>query len=414
MKMWLVIPIVLLTLTGCWDRDEIEEEAFVVAIGLDESESGNGLLVTYQIANPQAGIPNTGGRKEKSSIITTFNVPNFLTARDLANAYIARKINFSHAKTIVMSEALAKKKEGYKYLTAGLRDSGIRRDIKLIVSREKASEFIHNNNPMLETRPHKFFDLIAGRWKETGLVPFSNMMKFIQKFEKKEDGFLAIYASTNEYKENKEGNEDDYLPGQINRQGGANPAELIGSAVFKDGMMIGTLTGEETRLAMILRQRSETKYMGSTYRDPVNPEYRVAARLNKHLTTNVKMHTKQDPLVIDVHIPLHLEIHGIPSGVNYVTNMENQELLRKAIKTDLEEQFNSLIKKSQEDYGVNLFNWSHVARKKFLNLPEYKAFNLSEKYPEARINVNVEVIFTGFGIKLNPHNYQDAERQGEY
>lgn len=412
MKKWMFISIILLTLTGCWDRDEIEEEAFVVAIGLDESESGKGLLITYQIANPQSGIPNTGGRKEKSSVVTTFNAPNFLTARDLSNAYIARKINFSHAKTIVISEALAQKKEGYKYLTAGLRDSGIRRDIKLIVSREKASEFINNNNPMLETRPHKFYDLIAGRWKETGLVPFSNMMKFIQKFEKKEDGFLAIYASTKQYKENTEGNEDDYLPGEINRQGGANPAELIGSAVFKNGLMVGSLTGEETRMAMILRQRTETKFMRSTYLDPVNPEYRVAAKLNKHVSTKVRVHTKKDPLVIDVHIPLHFEIHGIPSGVNYVTNKENQELLRKEIKTDLEEKFYTLIKKSQEEFKVNLFNWSHVARKKFLTLPEYKAFNLSEKYTEAEVNVNVEVTFSGFGMKMDPHTYQDAQEQG--
>ncbi len=41
------------------------------------------------------------------------------------------------------------------------------------------------------------------------------------------------------------------MAGQVPKRGG-NPVQLIGSAVFKEGKMIGKLTGEETRIAILL------------------------------------------------------------------------------------------------------------------------------------------------------------------
>ena len=35
-----------------------------------------------------------------------------------------------------------------------------------------------------------------------------------------------------------------------------DPVQMIGSAVFKDGKMIGTLTGEETRITLFLRRKA--------------------------------------------------------------------------------------------------------------------------------------------------------------
>ena len=42
-------------LTGCWDRVELEEQAYVIVIGIDQGK-GNLLSVTYQIANTESNI----------------------------------------------------------------------------------------------------------------------------------------------------------------------------------------------------------------------------------------------------------------------------------------------------------------------------------------------------------------------
>lgn len=395
-----LIMLLLILLTGCYDKHEIEEQAFVVVIGLDDSEREDGVTVTYQIANPQAEIANSGGEKEEPSDIITFTAPDFLTARDLANASVSRKINFSHTKVIVIGEEFARKEKALKFLSSGVRDREIRRDIVLMVSKEKASEFINKNDPTLETRPHKFYDLMAGRWEDTGLVPLSNLQKFLQRLESGTDAFLAIYASTEKNESNEKGNEDDYLPGQINQQGG-NVTQIIGSALFKNGIMIGTLSGEETRLALNLRSKSIAKYMRVTFPDPLDNKYRVAARLLKHGKTEIEV-TTTEPLRINVNLPLDFEILSIPSGINYVTNLANQELLRKEIEEKLTGKFEKLVKRTQEEYKTNPFNWSHIARRQFLTMMEYEGYNWTDKYPDAEVTIQLDVRFSGFGKQLTP------------
>lgn len=411
-KISFILVISLFVLTGCWDKNEIEEQALVIVMGLDDSEQDEGVSVTFQIANPQVGIPNTGGEKEEATEIITFTAPDFITARDLANASVARRIDFAHTKVIVIGEEFMKKEKAHKFLTSGIRDIEIRRDIKVIVSKEKASEFINKNDPKLETRPHKFYDLMVGRWEETGLVPLSDLQRFFQRIESKNDGYLSIYATTEKSDGKKYGNEDDYLPGQIDQQGG-NTSQLIGSALLRNGVMIGTLTGEETRLALNLRPISIAKYMRVTYLDPLNPKYRISAQLIKHRSTEIKVLTEETPLKIKVRLPLDFNISAVPSGENYVTNFKNQEKLRNQIEESLEKKFNELVKKTQEEYKVNPFNWSHVARRNFLTMQDYEAYNWNEKYLNADVDIKVEVKFTGFGKQLGPPKVNDKEESND-
>ena len=47
--------------------------------------------------------------------------------------------------------------------------------------------------------------------------------------------------------------EDEYLAGQLNATGEIDDTQFIGSAVFKNGVMIDKLNGQETRIVNILR-----------------------------------------------------------------------------------------------------------------------------------------------------------------
>ncbi|WP_240376029.1 Ger(x)C family spore germination protein [Bacillus piscicola] len=407
-KIMFIIPLSIFILTGCWDKHEIEEQAFVVVIGLDDSEKEDGVSVTYQIANPQVGIPNTGGEKEVASEIITFTAPDFITARDLANATVARKVNFAHTKAMVIGEDFIRTEKAKKFLTSGIRDREIRRDIQVVVSKEKAADFIKNNNPNLETRPHKFYDLMTGRWAETGLVPLSDLQRYFQRIESKNDAYLAIYATTEKSDDDKYGNEDDYLPGQIDQKGSSR-TQLIGSALLKDGVMIGTLTGEETRSALNLRSKSIAKYMRVTYKDPFNKKYRVAALLTKPRSNKIEILTQEVTPKVNVTIPLSFKILAIPSGENYVTNLENQELLRRHVEDTLKKKYNELVKITQEEYKINPFNWSRVARKNFLTMQEYEEYDWDDKYTNADVNIKVEVKFTGFGKQLGPPKVDEKD-----
>lgn len=398
-----ILAIVFLT-TGCWDKKEIEEKAYVVDIGLDKSDKKGDIQITYHIANPQVGTSQRGkaDREPASEEITFFHAAGLSSSMDTANASITRKLSFEQTKVLIFSEELARSENFVSMMYAMVRDVEIRRGVRILITREKANEFIHNNKPKMETRPHKFYQFMIERTTETGLVPDSDLQKYFEVTESDESLFLAMYGTSKKFKEKENGYEDDYLPGQIGKKGG-NDTQFIGSAVFKDGVMIGNLTGEETRLVLALDPYNPRITFHVTYPDPKKPEYRIGGMVMYGPSPDIKMDLKGDKPKVRVTLPVIFDLQSVPSLVNYVDNPENQKLLKSKMEEDIKKKLEKLIKKTQEKFKGDPFRWSIKARKEFLTIQQYKKFNWEKTYPKLDIEVDVDVKIQQFGKQLkNP------------
>jgi spore germination protein KC len=403
MKIILMCLAVLL-FTGCWDRVEVEEMAYVMAIGIDKGK-GDHYNITYQIANPQVGTTQSAeSQNEPASEIITVVAPGVISARDTANVSVSRRITFSHTKLLIVSEELAKSEKFPNIIYSLLRDTEIRRTISILVSRENASEFLRGNSPKLETRPHKFYDFMLRRWQETGLAPTPTLSRFVARTEGRSGLFLAIYATTKVQEHGKLGNEDEYIAGEVNISGG-NPTEVIGSAVFKDGVMIDTLTGEETRISLNLRPAGRPRGILSTFPDPLNEEFKITARVVVGGKAKVKMNLNGDHPLINVTVPFNVEILAIPSLQDYVENLDNQNLLQQHIEKGLTKKITTLIEKTQKKYKGDPFLWSSYARMKFLTYDDFENYDWMSKYSKADIDINVKVTIVGFGKETRPTEF---------
>ena len=126
-------------LSGCWDREELEDKAYVIGLGLDHSKAEDKIKVTMLIANPEVGsMQGGGGSTEKPKEIISFDANDFLSAKSTANVVISRKISYDLLKIIVVSEELAKDPKFITWIYDALRDREIRLDAYLAVSKEKA------------------------------------------------------------------------------------------------------------------------------------------------------------------------------------------------------------------------------------------------------------------------------------
>lgn len=214
------------------------------------------------------------------------------------------------------------------------------------------------------------------------------------------DGFLAIYA-TNKKFDIQYVAEDEYLAGEVDFKGG-NPTQMIGSAVFRNGIMVGTLNGEETRMSLSLRPKAEAEIMLVTFPDPLNEIYKISIRFIKKERTKITYNLKKDPIQIDVTVPISLDILAIPSGIDYVTDLDKQQLLRNYLTDLIEEKLKGLVSHSQEEFKINPYNWSVPLRRHFLTIDQLDDFKWREKFPEATINVKVDLQIEGFGKSLKP------------
>ena len=123
--------------------------------------------------------------------------------------------------------------------------------------------------------------------------------------------------------------EDEYLAGQLNATGEIDPTQFIGSAVFKNGVMIGTLNGQETRIVNIFDDTTEIKeYI--MINDPFSDKQKIAVRIMKTENNKVKMNVKGDKPKIDITLPLKFEIMSNPSMTN-MKDKKNQDIIKEQI-----------------------------------------------------------------------------------
>jgi hypothetical protein len=245
------------------------------------------------------------------------------------------------------------------------------------------------------------------RSMETGLVPESTINRLLAITDGDADVFLAIYGDVNKNSErNKFKEEDHYTAGEVPKKNG-NPIQIMGSAVIKEGKMIGTLTGEETRCALLLDNTSKVEDMFVSYRDPLKKKYKIAARLKKKLNTNVKIIKRNGPIQINVKVPVEIEILSVPSFINYADNLKNQKILKKTIEKTLEEHMMEVVEKSQKEFKTDAFYWSLYARPLFFTVKEYEDWDWNHKrYPFADINIKVDAEITGFGKQMKESEMQ--------
>ncbi|GIO25971.1 Ger(x)C family spore germination protein [Ornithinibacillus bavariensis] len=396
----IIYLIPLFILSGCWDQREVEEFAYVIAMGIDKPKDDENLIkITYLIANPESGNAASGGAgNEPPREVISFKTDDFVVSRNIANTVIAKQISYDLLRILIVSEEFARDENFIRWIYDATKEMEIRRDAKLMITKEDTEKYILNNQPKLETRPHEYFQMIIERGNETGMTPTSDLTTFFRITEADADLFLGIYSTTEkEERSSNPINPDNFKAGEFQYGGETNNTQFAGSAVFKEGKMIDVLTIEETRLTFMLNPTLTAQEILTTFPDPFDEKYRIATRLTKNGTEDIKINTKKSTPSIDVNVPILVEVLTNHSMEHYAKDSQKRKTLNKSFEQALEKKLNELIRKTQEEYKADPFGWSLIARKKFLTIPEWEAFDWMKKYPEMDINITVDVELGKFG-----------------
>lgn len=397
-KLTLMI-ISLLLLTGCWDQNAIDKRAYVLGIGLDKTDQEGILEITYLISNPEAGSTQQGGgTEEPSHEIITFNASSFIHSQSIANAVIAKNVTYDILDLFVVSEELAKDENFIRWIYDATKDSDVRRDTRLVVSKEPASKYIKKNKPRLETRRHEYFELMFSEAGSIGLIPDTTIHDFFRITEAGSDLFVTPYTTTEDNENTSEKNIDsELIAGNLKVKGDTNPAQFLGSAIFKEGKMIGTLTVQETRITQLINANMRNFSFLAAFPDPFIKDYWITARYTQETVPEIKVDVTPKPPKIKVVLPLFVEVLTDHSMVNYAKNQEKRELLRDHIIKRIEEHITELVKRTKEEFKGQPFSFSIAARKHFFTMQEWDQYNWMKTYPEADVEVRVDVTFGEFG-----------------
>ena len=398
----ILLSVSLLT-CGCYGGSETDEVTYVIAIGLDVAD-GNKIKATYQIAVPHAlgsGEGGKGGGKEAVEVIT-IQAENLAEARSLLNSVASRKILLSHVRAFIFGEEYARK--GMRdFMAVAMRFREFRGTMYVaVVNNGTAEEFIKENKPKLETLPSKYFQNQVSTAANSGYFLPSTIHEFYRRLKtNKGSPFTLLFGlnpqtgkGTDAGEKVKGDKSKDYSAGNMPRTGESNPSELLGTAVFVSDKMVGTLTGQETRMISILQGEFGQGYL--VVADPLVPDKSVNVHMRLGRKPKIKCTIEQGQIKISADVLLEGEITNLPSGVNYESG-KYSHLVEQQVNQVIEQEMSRTLRKTQ-DMGSDVVGFGAYAAKQFDTYDEYAKLDFEGLYPKAEITLLIKTFIRRTGL----------------
>lgn len=180
LRVMLSLIVILPLLSGCWDRQELNQLGIMVGLGVDRD--GDLIRVSAQVVVPREVAKGQGG---KSTSVTQFQASarTLLEAIQKLTESSARAIFMAHIRVLVFGEEFARKNGIYDVIEALIREPDVRPDYYVMVARKNTASNILNVLTPLENIPaEKLFNALDNSskiWAPTTTVTSDKLMQYI-------------------------------------------------------------------------------------------------------------------------------------------------------------------------------------------------------------------------------------------
>lgn len=391
-----IIIISLLSLTGCLSAESLETLAYPVAIGIDKGENDK-ITISIQFALPSSESQSGGGSSQSSqSTITTVDCSSIDSGIALVNSYISKKINLSHCKAIIISEELAY--EGISdYIFTLVNNIEIRPDCNIIISRCKASDYLENSQPTLESVSARYYELTLNSSEYTGFTENVTLKDFYSSILSTTSQAHAILGGINsEDTHLKNSNTPPYNTDGIYKADetpikSKNIIENMGIAVFSHDRLVGELTGMESLCHLLVVGKLEN----ATISVP-NP-FDSDSVVSLYISTDKKAKNTVELINGTPYIKCNISINGNILSLNEnsdYSNENNLKILEDYAASYLEQNILSYLYKTSKEYKSDIANlgkhvignystWSDWLESDWL-------YNYEDSFFSVDVNINIQ------------------------
>lgn len=239
-----LLLLIAATLTGCWNRTELNEIGLISALGVDKNESG--WTVSYQLVNPSA-IPSSaggggggGGGSQAPVHVFSSNGMTIREAIDVSFTESPRRLYFPHADILVLGKEAAEKGIT-EIIDFYWRNTQLRENVSVLVTKGKASDMLKQLVPP-ERLPGT---AIANILRQTD--QFNSYFPSIKMYELTRDlGSEAEAAVVPEIELSGMPQAKIESMDQLNKTFTPAKVRITGLSVFQKDRRIGTLTPDES------------------------------------------------------------------------------------------------------------------------------------------------------------------------
>lgn len=378
----LPLLLALLYLTACSTAGQVENQAYVIAMGLDRSLDG-GVELSVQvpiISGSQAS--SEGGSSDMSYLPVSIHADSYDQAIQRLAWALPKEMNLTQIELIVLSEELAAE-DGCRELIERIANTErLFSAASVAVCSGRAKAFIQALSPTLGSRIAADVHAAQEHYRSIGVIPDSSLAKLNFLSNSVYSDPAVAYARRVKPKEAEEDKGSEpasqasiLTSAQPLLEATEYPAEDIqspmeilycGTAVFADGSLRGVLGGEQAILTNLIANRLDS------FRFSCGGE---SLEFTPVGGCRVQVDTSCDP--VRIRLSLHLTV----TDQEYIPADE-------VMASALEEALQSTISAAQRMHA-DPFGFAEVAARRFLTLEDWVAYDWRERFQTAEVEIKL-------------------------
>jgi len=384
---FIFIKVFFAAFSASYSSLNIDNLAFVVALGVDVSDADK-IKVTFQFVNPPS---STEGTNQESQIFeNSVESDSIPSAINLMNTYLARKVDLSHCRIIVFSEAIAEN-DISEYIYSLMNDVQVRPSSNIIVSKCDSYYYISNSKPSLEKSITRYYDIFPTSSKYTGYITNATIGDFFNSLASTYSHPYAILggvsSATANTAETKSTIDSEVKSNLSPIHPSDRASENIGTAVFNRGKLVGELNAIETVSFNILENDIDSFLISIP--DPDNNNSNLDLFLMPKSDTKIKVDIVNNSPYIQVDCSFSARLYSISSDSNYLDDNVLSSI-SYACDRYLENVIKDYLYKTSTDFKSDINGLGKYALSSFTTNSDFESFNWTSNYPNATFEVSVE------------------------
>ncbi len=383
----LLIFIILLTLTGCYNYQELNELAITSGIAIDKE--GEEYILSLQVINTEKGNTSSDSSEQSKFVMYEGRGVNMQEAFRNVSENIPRRVYPSSIQVLIISEDIAY--EGiYNILDLYFRKTESGKQFYTLVSKDsKASDILKVITPLETLNSKKIKDNLkidSNYYGLSEIITFEQMLATYLE-PNREISLPSIYIENNKEDSDK-----------IDAAKSSNPRTKIKlgpMAVFKDDKMLGYLDKDQSIALSFIKgeisdslltyECEENKYLSAEL-SKLDSKMEIVKNEKK-----VKIEIKSEGSISETQCKMDLEDVKIMNEIN--------EKLNETLTNNLEKAIIEIIDK----YNTDIFGFKDLYYKN--NLDYYKKikddwYTSILKELEIEVKTNINLLSKGNTIKV--------------
>lgn len=374
-------------LTGCYDLKEIDETAYIVALGIDGGDENN-FSYTFQFSSPLAIIETPNGEKKEGSgegnpSVTTLTItaPDFYIAKNMTNNFLSKNVDMSHLKLIVFS---AKVDESVitKHSQLLLREREVRPHISIAISPDSASDYLKKVNPELESNTSKYYELMSLRSNNV-YAKSQKLHDFVDSVTiKSHDTALPIATSGKKLKDFPEDSRVSQWITPASSEIATDHSILCGMAVFRGGKLTSAMDADSSMLFNFLSHDVENLVV--SVKDKYNPNETLSFRILTSRPARFSINLDKNQISVTQKCEISFLGSHLPDGYP-----SKQALCDYALNI-LNARVSDFLLSASRTQNADIFNLHDCIRKDFLFWEDWNNFDFDTFYKTANFTVDIK------------------------